>query len=292
MDISQITQTIISTINSLFGNLISSIDNNIYTVLDDIVFINNDILKNQNFETIFGINPSSGILLICNAFLFGFLLYYCVSLLLSHITLSPTYHPLQFVIKLIVIGIFMNCSFYLCEQLIFIFSTSSDAIRALGEDIFGNQISFSSLVDRLNTIIYIEQSNINIFSIDGIIKSMISAGFFTLIFSYSIRYILIKLFILLTPFSILCLSIPQTSNFFKSWIRTLISLLFIQVFVSIVLILIFSLSFDSNNLFSKFIFVGAILVLIKSNSYMKEFIGGLSTDIQYGLQTLQAFMKH
>ena len=40
-----ITQTIISTINTLLSSLFSSIDNNLYSILDDIVFIDTDILQ-------------------------------------------------------------------------------------------------------------------------------------------------------------------------------------------------------------------------------------------------------
>ena len=42
---SNITQTIIDTINSIFSNLFSSIDNNLYSILDKLLFINEDILK-------------------------------------------------------------------------------------------------------------------------------------------------------------------------------------------------------------------------------------------------------
>ena len=291
MDASQITQTITQTINSLMGNLVSSIDNQVYSTLDELVFINTDILNNDNFQNIFGVSASHGILLLCNALLVGYVLYYAISLILSHITLSPIQTPIQFSFKLIIIGVVMNYSFFLCEQIVSLFSICSSSLCSLGEDLCGTNISFASLIEKLNTIIYVEQSNINVFSIDGIIKSMISASFFTLIFSYSIRYILIKTFILLTPFCILSLCLPQTSILFKSWIRSLISLLFIQIFVSIILILIFSLSFDVNNLFSKFIFVGSILVLTKSNSYVREFIGGISTDLQSSLHSLQNILK-
>ena len=51
-----ITQTIINTINSIFEMLFSSIYNNLYSVLDKITFINSDILTDKNFENIFGIN--------------------------------------------------------------------------------------------------------------------------------------------------------------------------------------------------------------------------------------------
>ena len=71
MDYSNITQIIINTINTILGNLFSSVDNNLYFLLDDITFISSDILTDKNFENIFGASASNGILLICNSLLLG-----------------------------------------------------------------------------------------------------------------------------------------------------------------------------------------------------------------------------
>lgn len=49
-----ITQTIIDTINYIFETLLSSIDNNLYDVLDKLTFIDSNILHDKNFESIFG----------------------------------------------------------------------------------------------------------------------------------------------------------------------------------------------------------------------------------------------
>ena len=75
---SDITSIIIETINTILGNLFASIDNNLYTILDDIIFISSDIIHDSYFEKILGTSASNGILLISNALLFGFLLYYAV----------------------------------------------------------------------------------------------------------------------------------------------------------------------------------------------------------------------
>ena len=45
MENNNITQIIIDTINNIFETLFSSIDNNLYNVLDDITFISSDILN-------------------------------------------------------------------------------------------------------------------------------------------------------------------------------------------------------------------------------------------------------
>ena len=77
-----ITQIIIDTINTIFENLFSSIDNNLYSLLDELTFINTDILTDKYFQDILGTSSSNGILLIANALLFGFILYYSIKYLL------------------------------------------------------------------------------------------------------------------------------------------------------------------------------------------------------------------
>mgnify|MGYP007086811033 CR=1 FL=1 len=103
MNENNITQIIIDTINTILGNLFSSIDNNLYSILDDITFINSDILKDKNFENIFGTSTSNGILLIANSLLLGFLLYFAIKYLISHFTFSNVEQPHSFLIKLIIV---------------------------------------------------------------------------------------------------------------------------------------------------------------------------------------------
>ena len=91
-----IVQTITETINNLFSNLFSSIDNSLYSILDDLLFINSDILENKYMDKIFG-SSTSGLLLICNSLLLGFCIYYGIKLLLSYITFSEIQRPNQFI---------------------------------------------------------------------------------------------------------------------------------------------------------------------------------------------------
>ena len=127
--------------------------------------------------------------------------------------------------------------------------------RLFGENLFDEEISFSSLIENLNSIIYEEDQNFNIFSIYGIIRSFISFGMLNLLFSYSLRYIMIKVFIVITPFAILTLISEKTSWFFKSWFRTFLSLLFLQDLVAIILLITFSIDFSESDLFSNLMYV-------------------------------------
>lgn len=286
-----ITQTIINTINSIFEMLFSSIDNNLYSVLDKITFINSDILTDKNFENIFGTSTSNGILLIANSLLLGFILYYGFKYLMSHITYQRVDSPFSFIIKIIIFGICMNFSFFILQFLLDLNSNISLAIRSLGKNLFGSELSFSELINKINTHISIDTNSLNIFSVDGLIKSTLSLSLLNLVFSYSFRYIMVKVFILLAPFAFLSLSLDSTSWFFKSWLKNLFSLLFIQIIVSLVLLILFSLDFSSSNLFNKFVYVGGIYSLIKANSFVREFIGGVSTNISQSVKSFANFKK-
>lgn len=287
------SDTIISTINSLFGNLFSSIDNTLYSALDNITFIDTDILNSYYFEKILGENSSNGFLLIANSLLIGFVLFYAINyLLFSFGIIQEKYlSPSQFLFKILIGGILMNFSFFICEQIIYLNSLISLAIRNVGSDLLNIEISFSELITQLNKIIYIEENSNNIFSIDCILKLIFSFSFFNIIFSYSLRYIMIKVFILVSPFSFLALSTSNTSVFFKSWLKGFISLLFVELLSSIILIIMFSITYSSTDITSKLLLIGSVFALIKTNSYVREFLGGISTEVSDNFLMLRTLVK-
>ena len=129
------------------------------------------------------------------------------------------------------------------------------------------------------------------FSIDGLIKGFISLSFFNLALSYSLRFIMIKVFIFITPFAFLCLITPNTSWIFKSWFKILMSLLLLQVIVSIILLISFSINVNSFDISSKLIYIGSVYALIKANTFVRDFMGGLSTDISLGIGNINSFIK-
>lgn len=283
---SNVTSTILDTINTILGNLFSSIDNDIYTVLDDITFVSSDIIYDSYFEKILGTSASNGILLISNSLLFGILLYYSIRFLLAHFTYTQTEKPVQFIFKSIIFGICINFSYFFIEELLDIFSNITLAIRSIGENLFNKNICFSELILEINNTISVNTSSLDVFSLDGLIKSSITMSLLNLVFTYSFRYVMIKIFILLTPFAILSLILDTTSWFFKSWLRNLFSLLFIQIIVALVLLILFSMDYSSNNLMTKFIYVGSIYALIKSNSFVRDFVGGVSTTFTQSVENV------
>jgi len=283
-----IVESISSTINNLFSNLFSSVDNTLYTILDDLLFINTDILNDSIFQKLFGTSATNGILLICNSLLLGFVLYYLINLLLSYITFSQVQNPSKFIFKLIICLLLVNFSYFICEQLIYLFELISLSIRQIGEDVFNTNICLSNFIEKTNTHINFENTNFNIFSIDGLIRSFSSFSFLNLALSYSLRYIVLKVFLLLTPFSFLSLCTPKTSFFFKSWFKILFSLLILQIFISIILLIGFGISDTNNLLLNKLLYIGCLYALTRANVFIKEFMGGLSTDINIGISNIKS----
>lgn len=289
MEAANLSTTIANTINELIQNLFSSIDNNIYSYIDEIIFLTPSSISNNNFEDLFT-TSSNSILVIANALILAYLLYYCVKLFLAYYSGTQVQRPYQFIFKLILCAIIMNSSYFICEQLINITDLITQALQEIGSNFTSKTISFKTLVTELNSVISISGTSLDIFSLTGIIKSFCSIGLISLMFSYAIRLIMVKVFIILAPFAILSCSINSFSWFFRSWFRSFFSLLFMQFFITIILIVTLSLDFSSN-LISKFLYVGSIYALTKSNTYIRNLIGGISTEINTNLSTLKSFLR-
>jgi len=278
-----LTDLIFNSLNELISKLFSSIDNTIYSLLDDITFITPDLLKTNSFQKILGTSSTNGILLICNSLVFGFMLYYAINYLISHLTYSKIDSPKQFVFKSIIFIAIMNSSLWICEQIINIISIVTDGLSSLSLSLFNTPISFSCFIDNLNKSIYLSNDSFNLFSFDGIVKSFTSFGLTNLVFTYSLRYIMIQIFILLSPFAFLSLINNSSDWFFRVWLKTFISLLLVQILVSLILILSFSINITKDTLISKLLYIGIIFALTKANSYMKDLFGGISTTIHANL---------
>lgn len=286
---SNMSQVVIDTINTIFQNLFKSIDTNLYKILDELTFIDSDILQDKYFGKILGTSASNGILLIANALLIGFVLYYSSKYLTSNFTFSKIENPVQFIFKLIIFGIAMNSSYFIIQQILDINSNISDAIRSIGEDLFSQKICFSNLITSINNNLNMTSEGLNVFSVDGIIKGTTTISLVNLVTIYALRYVMIKIFVLLSPFAILSLCMENTSWFFRLWSRNLFSMLFIQIIVSLILLIMFSIDYNTKDLLVKFIYVGGIYALIRANSFVREFMmgAGISTNVQNNI----GFMK-
>ena len=192
--------------------------------------------------------------------------------------------PYQFLTKVLIIAICISFSQFLCSEFLSIIDILTDILKSFGMQLTGKEISFNTLLSS-STYVIENSNNFNFFSFDGILKSFFSFGLINLLFSYSIRYILIKILILLFPFALLSLVTTSTSWIFKS------SLIFVQIFIIFVLILLFSLNINTSDMFSQISYISTVFILTKSNSYIKELLGGISTDLNYNILNFKNLFK-
>lgn len=274
----------------MLSNLLSSINENLYDWLDDLVFIDKYITK--PVANVIGKDSFSGINLICNSLIYGFILYYAISYLLSHITFSQVERPFQFIFKLLLCAIALNASEAICSGLIFICSHISEIILELGNQPFNLDVSFASLIDNILPSEYFSSNSFSLFSFDGIIRTSITFGFLSLAISYAIRYILLTALVVISPFAILSLATTKSSSFFKAWFKNFIALLFLQIFVAVVLLVCFII--DDNNIYrlpSQILHLGMIYTLFKANSFVRDLIGGFSTDVNLSFPNISSILK-
>lgn len=286
MEQSEVVNIIIETINSIFSNLFSSIDNNVYSYLDTFTFIDSSIIDNSFFEKFLGASGKTGILYLTDALLLAIIIYYAIRYSYSVFTGNNVEKPTQFIFKMIIIGIFINSSFFLCEQILNINYLISGSIQDIGKSIINKDITFSCLIQNLNSVISIGENSFDLFSFDGIIKGFISVGLLNILFSYSLRYIIIQVFVLTTPLAMLSLINSSSYWIFKSWSKAFFSLLLLQSFVSLILIIMLSL--DTSN---KLLLIGSIYALIRANTFIREILGGVSIDVSSNISSIIASFK-
>lgn len=157
---------IVDTINSLCQSLFSSIDNAVFPILDDLIFISPEIAETNYLERILGTNTNTGLLVLANSLILAFILYYAVRRFVAFYAGNEVESPYIFIVKGIFITILMNFSLSLCTAAISFTYEITNFITSLGTNIFKTEISFSSLINMLSSSF---ADDFNVFSLDGIL---------------------------------------------------------------------------------------------------------------------------
>ena len=270
------SNTIQNSLNTIFSKIFSSLDNSFYSILDNLAFINTSILDNNVIKALLGTNIKSGVLAVCNSFILGFILYYSIRFLFSHLIYIKTESPKEFIFKAIIFAVLMNNSLWICEQIIFIIDFCTSFLISTAENLFQRTITFSEFLNVLNTTLFWVPAATDLFSFAGIVKSFSSIGLINLVFTFSLRYIMILLFILISPFAFLSLIATSSSWIFKTWIKSFISLLLYQLIIGLLLIISFTFTNIANSLLVSIFYVGIIQAFQKSGYFIREIFGGIS----------------
>ena len=288
-----VTEVVVETINSLCNSLFSSINKSIFPELDKLIFLNSDLTESTYMERIIGTNFNTGLLVLAEFFLSAFVIYYAVSKFTAYYTGKEVDSAPKFFVKAVFIGILVFSSFNVCSAILSATSEITTLICSLGKNILRQDITFSNLIEKLYSSS--SNGNFNLFSFNGILTSMVSISSFSLIISFSIRYIITKVLVLLSPFSFLCLMNRGTASLFKCWLKSFFSLLLIQVIMALILLLSFAIiKENSSNVFNQILLIGSTLALMRTTQFVKEFLNntGISTDFSAGLGGIRSlFMR-
>ena len=170
-------------ISSLVNSLLTSLDSNVFSVLDELAFIKSSSISDTYFHSFF--TKQFNIITLSEALLFGFLLYYAISYLFSFLTCSHFQKPISFISRLFFSALLIHFSLPICEKVLDFFYLISSILRTLGSYIFPFELSFSILYDKISKLFFSDLTvPFKFFSFDGILKSFLSFGFVNLLFTF------------------------------------------------------------------------------------------------------------
>lgn len=285
----EIINLIFSVINNMFSTLFSSIDNSLYSLLDETVFINSKNIFTKKFNLLFT-SDKFNLLILANILITGIVLYRIGKIIISIYTSSETQLPYLYIIKTIIYGILINNSSYICEQIVNINYIFTEYLSELGKYLFNIDMNFISLYNSVNTIIS-EANTFELFSLDGIIHCITSFGFISLLITFILRFILIKLLILSSPFAFLCLIEDNLKQYFYNWLKYFIILLLTQNIVVLVLYIPNILD-NSNETYFKILIIGVIYTLYQINIYIKELLGGFNLNNSFNIGNIKSMFTN
>jgi hypothetical protein len=270
---------IISSLNLISEKLFKSVEGEVYTTLDKIVNISPDILKSDPLKNIIFENKVNGIIVIANSLMMLYITYYMFTQLMSLYNGNTTENIYTFIIKLIVVFILVNNSYFISELVLDITSEITYSIETYGEDISGQDISFSNLKEKILSIKDFMKNDL--LSLDGLIKGVISFGAITILINFSIRYVTMIFLLIIFPLALTTLTSSITSGIFKSFFKLFIITLLTQIIVKLV-ILIPLMYKDVNSIMYKIVLVGTIYIIYRINTFVKDFFVKITEENKYG----------
>ncbi|MDF2865920.1 MAG: hypothetical protein K0R72_738 [Clostridia bacterium] len=269
---------IISSLNLISEKLFKSVEGEVYTTLDKIVNISPKILKSEPLNNIFLENKINGIILIANSLIMFYITYYIFTQLISLYNGNTAENIYVFIIKLVLISIIVNNSYFICELMLNITDELTKTIEIYGRDISNQDITFENLKEKILSIKDFMKNDL--LSLDGIIKGVISFGAITILINFSIRYVTAIFLIIIFPLSLVTLISNITSGIFKSYFKFLTVTLLTQIIVKLV-ILIPLMYKDIDSIMYKIILVGSIYIIYKINTFVKELFVKITEEGKY-----------
>lgn len=258
---------IISTINTVAEKIFSSVEGQLYPLLDKIVIITPSILKQEPLKNMFIEDKAIAMTLVATSFITFFVLYFAFSRIVSMYSGEETENLWKNIIQIILFAILTSTSYYICKEILNINHLFTEVVKSALEDVTENKITFENLKEVIKELD--EYMSSDFISIDGMIKGLISFGTVSLVLNFSIRYVTIIFLLLISPIAFMMGASQLTRGLLNTWLKLLITNLLTQV-VTIVIISI-PLAFRSiDSITFKIVLVGTIYMLYKINNLTRE----------------------
>jgi len=272
------TENILNSINILLEKIYKSVEGNVYELLDKLVIISADILKQEPLKYIF--KDENGVVFVATSLILFFIVQYILMKLIAMYNGNNPENIFKFVLRIIITVVIASGSKYICELVLQINEIFTNIISSVGENISKSEISFAGFGEVVTDLEkYMSTDNLGV---DGLIKGFISFGAITLLINYSVRYVTIIFCILVMPFAVMFSITPSTRGIFNSWLKICIVNLSQQWIVKFLLIIPLSFKEVDSDIF-KIIVLGTIYLLYKINVFGKEFLGDISAESRRGV---------
>lgn len=266
---------IITNLNYLLEKVFKSIEGEIFKTLDKLTMIGPEILKEEPLKNIVFENKVNGLVIIANTLILFFVIYYVFKQLIGIYNGNKIESIYVFIIRIIIVCIIVNFSYYICEEILNIFGILGESIDTYASDLINRKVTFENLKD---SIINIENIiNTDLVSLDGIIKGIISFGSVSILISFSVRYVTVIFLIIISPLAFVCLSSNLTSGIFNMWVKMLIVNLTLQIGIKLLIFIPLAYK-NQNDIIYKIILVGTISLIYKFNIFIKELLARISNE--------------
>lgn len=266
---------VITNLNYLLEKIFKSIESEVFKIIDKLINIGPDILNQEPLNNIIFENKINGIIIIANGLIMFFVIYYAFKQLISIYNGNKIESIYMFIIRIIIVCILVNFSYYICKEILEAFSKLSETIDVYAYDVINKQVTFENLK---NNIISIEGIlNDDLISLNGIIKGIISFGSISILINFSIRYVTIIFFIVISPFMFVCLASNLTSGIFYMWVKIMFINLCVQIFIKLLIFIPLAYKNQADIMY-KIILVGVISLIYKFNTFIKELLAKISNE--------------
>ena len=180
-------ESLLSSINILIEKIYKSVEGNVYELLDKLVTISADILKQEPLKYIF--KDENGVVFVATSLILFYIVQYILMKLIGMYNGNSPENIFKFVFRIIITVAIASSSKYICELVLNVNEMFTNIISSIGENISKHEISFTGFGEVVTNLEkYMGSDNLGV---DGLIKGFISFGAITLLINYSVRYVTI-----------------------------------------------------------------------------------------------------